>query len=173
MELDNENSGVYLGHYKGISIHQFARDLILFGDSRVVEVCDAYKMSAETFTEIIQLPSFKKEMRELRALIEASPNALIQVKARTIVERGLEELQSIMTTADRPADRIKAMELLAKIAGVTGGGKDSDGDSSKPQASGLVLNVQLGPKGLVPPLPDKQRRLRNIDHLTQVINVEK
>lgn len=44
MELDNENSGVYLGHYKGISIHQFARDLILFGDSRVVEVCDAYKM---------------------------------------------------------------------------------------------------------------------------------
>lgn len=166
-----KQDAVFLGHYKGISIHQFVRDLLLFGNSRVVEVCDAYKMSAQTFQEIIELPAFKKEMRELRALIEASPNALIQIKARTIVETGLEELQRIVHHAPREADRIKAMELLTKISGTLSTGRESSETGQVAQASGLVLNVNLGPTGLIPQTI-RTGPLRKVQEITDVIAVE-
>lgn len=163
--------GVFLGHYKGISIHQFVRDLLLFGNSRVVEVCEAYGMSAQLFQEIIELPAFKKEMRELRAMIEASPNSLIQVKARTMVETGLEELQRIVHKAPRDADRIKAMELLTKISGALVTGRENTDTNTAPQASGLVLNVNLGPAGLIPQTV-RSGPLRRVQDITNVIAVE-
>ena len=134
-------------------------------------------MSEEDFAAIIELPSFKKEMREIRALTEASPNALIQLKARSIVEQGLEELQSIVRTGVRDADRINAMKLLAQIGGSLDAGKVSSSDDNKPQASGLVLNVQLGKNGsLFPPLPEgAQRPLRSVKEIAgqmEVIDVK-
>lgn len=163
--------GVFLGHYKGISIHQFVRDLLLFGNSRVVEVCESYGMSAQLFQEIIELPAFKKEMRELRALIEASPNSLIQVKARTMVERGLEELHRIVHSAPREADRIKAMELITKISGALVTSRENTDTSVAPQASGLVLNVNLGPTGLIPQTV-RSGPLRRVQDITNAITVE-
>lgn len=168
-----DEHGVFLGHYKGISIVGFAKDLLLFGNSRVVEVCDAYNISDTLFKEIVELPAFKKEMRELRSLIESSPNALIQLKARTIVERGLEEMQQIVFSGARDADRIKAMEFLAKVGGIQYGGAVAEStDNGKPQASGMVLNVNLGPNGLIPPLSKERRPLRRVDEIMDVIDVK-
>lgn len=166
-----KQDGVFYGHYKGISIHQFARDLLLFGNSRVVELCESYGMSAQLFQEIIELPAFKKEMRELRALIEASPNALIQLKARTIVEEGLEELRNIIRKAPREADKIKAMELLTKIGGAMPTGRDNAESGAIPQASGLVLNVNLGPTGLIPQHV-RTGPLRKVKDVTPIMSLE-
>lgn len=161
---------MFLGHYKGVNIHQFAKDLLLFGSSRAMEICDSYKISGAVFVEISELPAFKKEIRELRALIEASPNALLQLKARTIMERGLEELEHIIHTGEKDTDRIKAMELISKIAGVGLGGKASESENM-PQASGLVLNVNIGPTGLIP-AKQPRRPLRKVDEIRQAIEVQ-
>lgn len=166
---DTENKGVFMGFFKGVNIHQFVRDLLLFGANRAVEVCEAWNLSADDFDALVRLPAFKKEMKEMRALIDSSPNALIQIKARTIVERGLDELQHIIRTAPRDADRIKAMELLIKIAGITSTARGEETDSGRPAASGLVLNVNLGPGGMIPSLPDRPRPLRDV---TQIFDVE-
>lgn len=161
---------MFLGHYKGVNIHQFAKDLLLFGSSRALEICDNYGISGTVFVEISELPAFKKEVRELRALIEASPNALLQLKARTIMEQGLEQLDDIIKHGEKDADRIKAMELMSKIAGVGLGGKSSDAENI-PQASGLVLNVNIGPTGLIP-ARQPRRPLRKVDEIRQAIEVQ-
>ena len=153
------------GMYKHIHISEFVRDLILYGPGRVVEVCDTHNVSAEEFEEIVELPSFKKEMREIRALVEASPNALIQLKARMIAEKSLEELHDIIRSGARDNDR---------VAGVAEAGRLGTGEeSNKPQASGLVLNVNLGQNGgLIPPLPaGEQRPLRRVADIKKSIEV--
>lgn len=173
-EDDKFTEELVLGFHKNVHIATFVSDIILYGSHRIVDVCNSHGVDAETFKEIMELPSFKKEMREIRALTEASPNALIQLKARTFVENGLEQLNKIVRSGEKDSDRIKAMELLCKIAGVSDGGRIISGDNdNKPQASGLVLNVNLGsPTGLIPPIPEGQRRpLRNISDFTKNIEV--
>lgn len=166
------------GMYKHIHISEFVRDLILYGPGRVVEVCDTHNVSAEEFEEIVELPSFKKEMREIRALVEASPNALIQLKARMIAEKSLEELHEIIRKGTRDNDRVNAAKLVMQVAGVADAGRLGTGEeSNKPQASGLVLNVNLGQNGgLIPPLPAGEprplRRVADIKKEIEVIDVK-
>lgn len=162
------------GMYKHIHISEFVRDLILYGPGRVVEVCDTHNVSAEEFEEIVELPSFKKEMREIRALVEASPNALIQLKARLIAEQSLEQLHDIIKSGARDNDRVNAAKLVMQVAGVAEAGRLGTGEeSNKPQASGLVLNVNLGQNGgLIPPLPaGEQRPLRRVADIKKSIEV--
>lgn len=162
------------GMYKHIHIAEFVRDLILYGVSRVVEVCDMHKVSAEEFKEIVELPSFKKEMREIRALVEASPNALIQLKARMIAEKSLEHLDGIIKHGERDGERINAAKLVMQVAGVLETGRQmTSSESDKPQASGLVLNVNLGQGGgLIPPLPEGQQRpLRRVSDIAKQVEV--
>ena len=177
MSKENTNNSyttdLVYGHYKHIHVASFVKDLVLYGPSKVVEVCDLHKVDDVDFKEIIELPIFKKEMRELRALVEASPNALIQLKARNIVEQGLDCLKEIIKDGEKDSDRIKAMDLVAKIGGVYDVGHLGTGDNdSKNQASGLVLNVNLGPNGLIPPLPQEQRPLRRVKDVMEVIDVK-
>jgi hypothetical protein len=163
------------GMYKHIHIAEFVRDLILYGAARVVEVCDNHKVSAKEFQEIVELPSFKKEMREIRALVEASPNALIQLKARMVAEEALDSLHDIVKRGDRDNERINAAKLVFQVAGVMDTGRQSSGEEGgKPQASGLVLNVNLGAGGsLIPPLPTgEQRPLRRVSAISRAVEVE-
>lgn len=155
-------TGLVYGHYKGVSISRFVRDLILFGQGRAVEVCKQHNVDDVLFKEIIELPFFKKEMREVRALTEASPNSMIQLKARALLEDSLERLMHIINDKDSlDRDKINAMVFLAKISGVLENGKQSI-DDGRPQASGLVLNVQVGPTGIIPPLPASRAPLRDV-----------
>lgn len=173
-ETDKFAEELVLGFYKKVHIATFVRDIILYGSHRIVEVCDSHGVDAETFKQIMELPSFKKEMREIRALTEASPNALIQLKARAVVEQGIEDLAHIIKRGGRDSDKIKAMELLCKISGITEAGRIGSGDGDgKPQASGLVLNVNLGdPKGLIPPIPEGGHRpLRRVSDFTKNVEV--
>lgn len=160
------------GHYKHIHIASFVKDLVLDGPERVVETCNRHNVSDTDFQEIIELPVFKKEMREIRALVEASPNSLIQLKARHIVEQGLECMKDIIMNGEKNSDRIKAMEFVSKIAGAFDVGRlNSNSESDAKQASGLVLNVNLGNGGLIPPLPDQPRPLRKISEVMEVIDI--
>ena len=63
------------------------------------------------------------------------------------------------------------MKFLSEIGGTqeTGGLNRNDESNNAKQASGLTLNVNLGPGGLIPPLPTEQRPLRRI---TEVIDVQ-
>lgn len=152
------------GHYKGVHIGEFVKDIVLFGQGRVLEVCNAHNVDDKLFAEIIEIPAFKKEMREIRALTEASPNALIQLRARCIVESGLMDLQRVVKYGARDTDKIQAMKLLAQIGGITAAESDKGGNDGRPVASGLVLNVQLGANGagLVPPVAEARTALRDV-----------
>ena len=145
------------GMYKHIHISEFVRDLILYGPGRVVEVCDTHNVSAEEFEEIV---------------------ALIQLKARLIAEKSLEDLHEIIKTGVRDNDRVNAAKLVMQVAGVAEAGRLGTGEeSNKPQASGLVLNVNLGQNGgLIPPLPAGEprplRRVADIKKEIEVIDVK-
>lgn len=160
-------------YYRDVYIPAFVRDLILFGQSNVVEVCKTYEINAAQFKEIMETPAFKKEMRETRALIESSPNALIQLKARAIAEMAMDNLAEIIQYGERDSDRIAASKLIAQIAqvpiGIGGIGGASEADNGKPTASGLVLNVNFGKGGvLVPPLPAHGAPLRQVQEVIDV-----
>lgn len=169
------NIGLDYGYYKSIYIPSLCRELLLFGSTRLIEVLDKYQITAEDFELIVELPLFKKEMRELKAIAEASPNALIQMKAREYADESLDALRDIVKYgADR--DKIAAAKFLAQIGGVmeTGGlnrGDDSGSTAGK-QASGLVLNVNLGANGLIPPLPSEQRPLHTVKAVKEVIDIK-
>jgi len=162
-----------LGHYKHVHIGAFVQDIILDGEANIVETCKKHGVDDVLFLEIMELPAFKKEMREIRAIAEASPNALIQLKARLMVERGLEQMYDIVQNG-KDKDKIKAMEFLSKIGGTIDTGRVGAGEGDgKPQASGLVLNVNLGGGRLIPPLPEgAPRPLRRVKEIEEVIDVE-
>lgn len=167
------NIGLDYGYYKHIYVPILCRELLLFGSTRLIEVLDKYQITAEDFELIVELPLFKKEMRELKAIAEASPNALIQMKAREYADESLDALRDIVKYgADR--DKIAAAKFLAQIGGVmeTGGLNRGDDSGNAKQASGLTLNVNLGPGGLVPPLPTEQRPLRTVKQVREVIDVQ-
>jgi len=166
------NIGLDYGYYKQIYIPTLCRELLLFGSTRLIEVLDKYQITAEDFELIVELPLFKKEMRELKAISEASPNALIQMKAREYVDQGLDYLWDIVRFG-KDRDKIAAMKFLSEVGGTqeTGGLNRNDESSSAKQASGLTLNVNLGPGGLVPPLPTEQRPLRSVKQIREVIDV--
>ena len=70
------NIGLDYGYYKSVYLPVLCRELLLFGSTRLIEVLDKYQITAEDFEAIVELPLFKKEMRELKAISEASPNGL-------------------------------------------------------------------------------------------------
>lgn len=163
------NLGVEYGYYRNVYLPTLCRELLLFGSTRLVEVLDKYELSAADFELIVELPLFKKEMRELRAISEVSPNALIQMKAREYVDQGLDYLWDIVKNgADK--DKIAAMKFLSQIGGTEEtGGLIRGEESSGKQASGLTLNVNLGPGGLVPPLSNVARPLRTVQEVIEVV----
>lgn len=167
------NIGVDYGYYKSIYIPTLCRELLLFGSTRLIEVLDKYQVTAEDFELITELPLFKKEMRELRAIAEASPNALIQMKAREYADESLDALRDIIKYGS-DKDKIAAAKFLAQIGGVmeTGGLNRGNDESNAKQASGLTLNVNLGPGGLIPPLPEHQRPLRTVKQVQEIIDVQ-
>ena len=166
------NIGLDYGYYKQIYIPVLCRELLLFGSTRLIEVLDKYQITAEDFEAIVELPLFKKEMRELKAISEASPNALIQMKAREYVDQGLDYLWDIVKHG-KDRDKIAAMKFLSEIGGTqeTGGLNRNDDSVNAKQASGLTLNVNLGPGGLIPPLPTEQRPLRSVKQVREIIDV--
>lgn len=163
------NIGVEYGYYKDIYVPSLCKELLLFGSTRLIEVLDKHGISATDFELIVELPLFKKEMRELRAISEASPNALIQMKAREFVDQGLEYVWDIVRYGT-DKDKIAAMKFLSQIGGTddTGGLNRSDESGGK-QASGLTLNVNLGPGGLVPPMKNEGRPLRQVQEFIEVV----
>lgn len=166
------NIGLDYGYYKSVYLPVLCRELLLFGSTRLIEVLDKYQITAEDFELIVELPLFKKEMRELKAISEASPNALIQMKAREYVDQGLDYLWDIVRFG-KDRDKIAAMKFLSEVGGTqeTGGLNRNDESSSAKQASGLTLNVNFGPGGLIPPLPTEQRPLRSVKQIREIIDV--
>lgn len=163
------NLGVEFGYFKGTYIPSLCKELLLFGSTRLLEVLDKHQISAEDFDLIVELPLFKKEMRELRAISEASPNALIQMKAREYVDQGLDYLWDVVRYGT-DKDKIAAMKFLSQIGGTDDTGGLSRGEEGNgKQASGLTLNVNLGPGGLVPPLRDASRPLRAVQEVIEVV----
>lgn len=169
---EKEKNFIEAEYFGKVNLQALARDVVLFGQKNIVDVVKSYELSADEFGRIIELPAFKKELREIRALTESSPNALIQLKARQLVDDGMMALNDIIHKGEKDSDRIKALEFLAKIGGMMGGGGRTDDDSGKPQASGLVLNVQLGPNGLIPAMPSERRPLRTVRQIGEVIDVQ-
>lgn len=165
--------GLDCGYYKNVYIPTFCRELILFGSTRLLEVLDKYQVNADDFEYITELPLFKKEMRELKAIAESSPNALIQMKAREYADESLDALRDIVRNGS-DKDKIAAAKFLAQIGGVmeTGGLGRIDDSSGAKTASGLTLNVNLGPGGLIPPLQDASRPLRSVKQVMEVIDVQ-
>lgn len=167
------NIGLDYGYYKHVYVPALTKDLLLFGSTRLLETLDKYRISADDFELITELPLFKKEMRELKAIAEASPNALIQMKAREYADESLDALREIVRNGS-DKDKIAAAKFLAQVGGVmeTGGLNRLDDSSGAKTASGLTLNVNLGPGGLIPPLQDASRPLRSVKQVMEVIDVQ-
>lgn len=98
-----------------ITISSLVRDVILYGQDDLDEVLASNDLTYEEFMEIAETPAFKKAAEDLGNELKSS--GLVKVKARDILNEQLHTLRDIANnTGQEASDRIKAVELIAKIA---------------------------------------------------------
>lgn len=154
--MTDYNSFIENYSYNGINILSLAKDLVLYGEAHIKTTLESYGLSKDDLMAIKQMPAFKKEVRELRTIIDSSPNALIQMKARDILENGLKRLSDmILDPATSNTDVLKAVKEVSRIAIEYSSQSNGVEEVGTQQAvNGLVLNLSLnGNKGISSLLP--------------------
>ena len=113
-----------------------ARDFVLYGDDEFDTFLEMYDINNQQFQEISKLPEFIALQKDYRNEMKSKGKAYL--KARTILEEQLNTLNLIIANpAHETADRIKAMELVAKIA-------DALPKNNAPASTGMNVSINFG-----------------------------
>lgn len=162
----NDFLGSY--YYKDkVHIPKLARDLVVYGEKGFRHVMEMYHLQPSELSDIMEMPVFKKVMRETRAMLEGSPSSLIAMKAHDVVEKGLTKMSDLIDDpSTKPRDVILATRLAADLAGniIQRGGGSMDGDSGAQTSTGLIINISGGStlSGMLPPMRDAGQPLQKI-----------
>lgn len=146
-------------YYKDLNVLTLAKDLVLYGERQAVALLRQYNLTPEDMVAINKMPVFIKEVRELRAIMDSSPQSTIQMKARDVLEEGLQRLSDMIKDPKTSnTDVIKAVRETSRIAlQIHAMGQNNEASDNAPAAvNGLVLNVNLagasGLSSLLPPI---------------------
>lgn len=97
------------------NISALVRDVILYGSDDLDEALQSHSLTHEQFLVLAETDEFKAAAKELGNELKA--NGLVKVKAKDILNEQLHTLRDIANNSGQEAsDRIKAVELIAKIA---------------------------------------------------------
>ncbi len=131
---------------------------IALGMREAQEICDTHGIDLATLERMRDVPLFQKTVEDYATEINATQNVAkrIRLKARYTLEQALPSAFEMVTDPNLPGPaRVKALEVLAKIAGVM-----SDGDGIGPQTAVGFVNIDFG---MLPPAAVTVRQGRGSD----------
>lgn len=143
--------------YKNVFIPSFARDIVLFGIEHGASVVEQYGLSVQDLAEIVELPLFKAEVKNLRIMMDSGVLITTQMKAAAALESGVEVLGMKLADPDiKAADAVKIMQELRSLATMThtviaksGGAASGDTPTT---AAGMTINFSFGDPSQLPPI---------------------
>lgn len=119
-----------------IPLPSLVRDYILYGEDDIDEFLHLYKLTIEEFKLLRQLPEFASIAKTVQN--EVNSKGKVQIKARTLMETHLMTLHDVIeNTTYEASDRIKAMDLLARLA-------DALPKNNTPTNTGLNVSINFG-----------------------------
>lgn len=144
--------------YKNIYIPSLAQDIILFGKEHGEEIVHRYGLDASDLALIMEMPVFKAEVRNLRALMDSGIMVTTQMRAASALSGSVDVLANILLRDDiKPTDAVAVTKALKEIATMThtsvlkGGRAKGDEVTS---SAGMVVNFSFGGDNGLPPLHD-------------------
>jgi hypothetical protein len=122
--------------YANLALPALVREYAVFGDSALPEILDAYELTQEDFQILRETPQFVSLHGDMTN--EITSKGIVQVKAKSYLELHLQTLHEMIAEKSYEAsDRIKALELLAKIA-------DALPKNTAPANTGMMVNFDFG-----------------------------
>lgn len=118
------------------SIHALVRDYILYAEDEFETLLEMYDITEQQLEAIKTTPEFMSIAKEVGNEVKSKGKA--QLKARTLLESHLATLHNIIESTQYDAiDRIKAIELLAKIA-------DALPKANATTSTGMNVSINFG-----------------------------
>lgn len=127
-------------------VEQIAWDMVMVPE-RKTEICSFYGLDAAQWGLLSALPSFQAGTRHAAAALKSDPNLAARMVARGAMT------DAVRVTADlarssmvEPKDRLKAVELLARIVAMedTGVGAENRRARTNGGGSGATVNLNFG-----------------------------
>lgn len=143
--------------YKNIFIPSFARDIVLFGKEQGLALVEQYGLTAEDLAQIIELPLFKAEVRNLRILMDEGVLITTQMKAASALDGMVDLLAERALDPDiKPGELVKIVQELRSMAmlshtTIAKGGGSAVGDAPT-SAAGMTINFSFGDPNNLPPI---------------------
>lgn len=116
-----------------------AFDLVLYGKADLSGVLDAYDLDEEQFNKLLDdSPILSKEIQRIRRQVDNDPKAAIRLAASEVVSHSIPALNEVIHSQFmEPKDRIKAVEMAAKLA-------DALPKEDKSKGTGLAVQINMG-----------------------------
>ena len=129
--------------YSSLALPALVREYAVFGDSALDDILEAYDLTPEEFEILKTTEQFQSLQGDMTN--EITSRGIVQVKAKSYLELHLQTLHEMIEEKSYEAgDRIKALELLAKIA-------DALPKNAAPANTGMMVNFDFG--SLTAPTP--------------------
>ena len=129
--------------YSSLALPALVREYAVFGDSALDDILEAYDLTPEDFEILKTTEQFQSLQGDMTN--EITSRGIVQVKAKSYLELHLQTLHEMIEEKSYEAgDRIKALELLAKIA-------DALPKNAAPANTGMMVNFDFG--SLATPIP--------------------
>lgn len=123
-----------------LDMASLARDIVLFPNEEY-EVLMAHGVGFEAHALLKSHPEYILKVQEAREAYEGDSSAIIKNLAKTLMADNLLALAAIVADkGEKGSDRVKAAELLAKIADVM-----PRTDTSGQGVTGTVVQLNFGP----------------------------
>lgn len=110
----------------------------MFGED-TLGVLRSHGVGYEAFKAIQKMPEYKQHYKETMAALEADPRQAVRSYATVLLKEKLPVLAEMASDASlRSSDRIKALELLAKLADAMPRTENEKG------TTGVMVNLNFG-----------------------------
>lgn len=122
-----------------LRMETLARDVVLFGGSDLLGVLAAYDLTEESFLALLDTsPLLEQEIKRVRKQVEQDPKVAVRLAANEVLGVSIPHLQQLIaSSAVEPKDRVKAIELAARLA-------DALPRDTKSPMAGVAVQINFG-----------------------------
>jgi hypothetical protein len=181
--IEKSEAGDELGRmsslfYKNVYIPSLARDIVLFGKQHGEEIIAQYGLDAADLAQIIEMPVFKTEIKNLRIMMDEGVMITAQMKAAAALEDAVDVLASQLIRDDiKPNEVCTVVRELKMLATMThtqvirGNASAAKGDEVTSSA-GMVLNFSFGDPSKLPPVQKEPINITPVKSADKMIEAE-
>lgn len=119
-------------------ISDLAWDLVLFNDMDRTKIMGSYALAPETIERLKELPLFTTETANAKKAMAADPHLGIRRLAKAHLSHRVNTLNAMATSEMvEPAARLKAIDMLTRIAGL-------DKHTEEKKGGGVAVQINFG-----------------------------